>query len=182
MSRLPSKRALSVFTRVVIEGVPKETIGEELNIKPSSVGDIVNRVRQWMHKHGARWDDIAEHERRAAIVCELYVARLDHQWQEAMNAWYRSQQPQTIDKATYKEGGGVKQAEMTRKSQVGDVRFLREAAVLLDKIAAIRGRAPLNVAASSQTPTASVEERRVGYLQLLADYGVGMADVRRNDE
>jgi hypothetical protein len=173
--RPPCKRYREIFTLIEVHGRTYGDVATELGMKQKSIVDICSKVRTWMRRYGARWDRIVENKKRAAIACELYVARLEHQWQEAMAAWYRSQGPQRIDKGIYKEGK-LERGEVTQRSQTGDVRYLRQAAAVLEKICAMKTRPPLSDHEETNdvyVEEATLVERRLELTELLRLYGPG---------
>ena len=173
--RPPCKRYREIFTLIEVHGRTYADVAKELGMKQKSITDICSKVRTWMRRYGARWDRISENKKRAAIACELYVARLEHQWQEAMAAWYRSCSPQRIDKGVYKDGK-LDRGEVTQRSQTGDVRYLRQAASVLEKICAMKQRPPLSDHEETNdvyVEEATLVERRLELTELLRLYGPG---------
>lgn len=173
--RPPSKRYREIFTLVEVHGRTYADVAKELGLQQKSVTDICSKVRTWMRRYGARWDRISESRKRAAIACELYVARLEHQWQEAMAAWYRSTQPKQIAKAVFK-GKVLDRSEVTQRSQTGEVRYLMQAARVLEKICAMKQRPPLSdheETSDVYVEDATLVERRLELDELLKLYGPG---------
>lgn len=179
--RPPCKRYREIFTLVEVHGRTYADVAKQLGLQPKSVTDVCSKVRTWMRRYGARWDRISENKKRAAIACELYVARLEHQWQEAMAAWYRSTEPKQIEKGVFK-GGILDRSEITRRSQTGDVRYLMQAARVLEKICVMKTRPPLSDHEETNdvyVEEATLVERRLELTELLRLYGPGADQASR---
>src|SRR6187551_104204 len=91
--RAPCKRYMQVFTQVMVEGRKPKNVAKSLRMKYKSVIDIVSRVRVYLRQQGASLYLPKPGRIRAIHVRELYLARLEHQWEELMQEWYRSKQP-----------------------------------------------------------------------------------------
>jgi hypothetical protein len=168
--RPPCKRYLEVFTKVEVEGQEHAAVAAEMGLKLRSVVDICSKVRTWMQRHGGRWERITANERRIEIVREILAARLEHQWNEVMAAWYRSKEPQHSEKAVLEGGDTVKRTEVTQRSQTGDVRYLRQALHLLEKICGLRRPDPIPEKEEYDVERATLVERRVELHELLKLY------------
>ena len=158
--RMPCKRYLQVFNRVMVEGRPLDEVARELKLKFESVVDIFYRVRKFMREHGAKLYLPDPGLLRTVNARELYLARLEHQWQQSMEAWHRSKShaEENTVATTSKPGDdqGQKRAEVKRKSQTGDVRYLVQARAILSDIRAF----------STDRPYATPEENHVKQLTL----------------
>jgi hypothetical protein len=165
---------MQVFTLVEIEGRAPVDVAVELGIKQSSVTDVCSKVRTWLRSHGGRWDRITVAQQRLEVARELYAARLDHQWNELMEEWHRSKKPQTGEKGVYGPDNKVKQTEVTRRSKTGDVRYLIQAAHVLEKMHDLRNANSINFTQEEyDVRNATLIERRTELTALLKLYGPG---------
>jgi hypothetical protein len=165
----PCKRYREAFMLVEVNGLTTEEAGAQLGIKPKSVVDMCSKVRTWMQRHGGHWSRIKENARRIEIVRELYAARLEHQWKLVMNAWYLSTQPHKRVKAVYDKEEQVERSEVIRSSQTGNVRYLLQAARVLEKICKLREPE----LSPEEKVNATLIERRTELTELLRLYGPG---------
>ena len=170
---LPNRRKLDAFIRVAIQGRSPDEVARELGLHKRSVETMVAYVRTWMRKHGAVWQEIDERIRASTITCELYLARLEHQWEELMNAWHRSKEPQETKKGRFNPDKTVKYTEVSTRTQTGDVSYLVQAQKLLDTITQIRLQNPSLNQENNRERLASIERRRFRLDQILKLYGPG---------
>lgn len=157
--RMPCKRYLQVFNRVLVEGRPLDEVARDLGLKYESVVSIVHKVRNFLRKHGAKMYLPDPGLLLTINARELYLARLEHQWQQAMEAWHRSKLHAEAEKAAviHKRGGESEQRiEKSRRSQTGDIRCLVQARALLADIRAF----------CTDRPYATPEENHVKQLTL----------------
>ena len=134
---------------------------------------MVASVRTWMRKHGAVWQEIDERIRRSTVTCELYLARLEHQWEELMNAWHRSKEPEQISKGRFNPDKTARYTDVTSRTQTGNVSYLIQAQKLLDLISQIRLQNPSLDQENNRERLASIERRNLRLNQILKLYGPG---------
>jgi hypothetical protein len=136
--RPPSTRSQTIYCRVSVEGRTIDATASEFNITGDTVKRVLRGVRRWM-KLGCQGvpkpsGDAAHGE----ALRDLHVARLEHQWNEVMAAWYRSKQPEETDKAVVDDRKQVK-GEKTRRSQTGEVKYLTHARAIMAEIRQLDG-------------------------------------------
>jgi hypothetical protein len=128
----PSERDQAIFHQIAAEGRSAADIAVLHSLSESYVRQIERRVRRYCQKH-----DLLP---TLAVAKSLYLARLEHQWRETMEAWRRSRQDVEVSKATKLTEDGKPEktkAERTTRSQNGDVRLLRHALKILERIDAM---------------------------------------------
>lgn len=172
----PCKRYMQVFTRVVIEGRTQEEVAQELGLKYESVVNICYKVKAYLREHGASLYLPNQRRMRAIHARELYLARLEHQWEQLMQEWYRSKQPAESEKAGNVEGDGKnqKRAERQRKTQTGNVKYLIEARANLREIREICMSRPYATKEQNHVKLLTLKQREAICDRLLAENGVGV--------
>src|SRR5690349_7928460 len=114
--RPPSKRYQTIYCRVAVEGRAIDAVASEFAIAVETVKRIVRRVRRWLQAGGQGLPEVDRAVVGGAALRNLHLARLEHQWDEVMAAWYRSTRPEEVEKATVDEKKQLK-GEKTRRSQ-----------------------------------------------------------------
>ena len=171
--KLPSLRNIDAFIHVAIEGRTSADVAREMGLRQRSVETMVASVRTWMRKHGAVWQEIDERIRRSTATCELYLARLEHQWEEVMNAWHRSKEPEQVTKGRFNPDKTSKYTDITSRTQTGNVSYLIQAQKLLDLISQIRLQNPSLDQENNRARLAAIERRNLRLNQILKLYGPG---------
>jgi len=95
--------------------ITQKALSEELNMSFQNVSKRLQQIRkQWRESPIRDWNELTE----------LKLAELEFLKQEALDAWYRSQENAVAYKESSDNHGGKQ--ETTVKGQVGDVKFLAE--------------------------------------------------------
>ncbi len=157
-------RDREIFRIVAVEGRSTSDVARDFSLSQRHVQRIVRRtqrqlvLRQLMRAPDPRW------------LSEMHLRRLEHQWQEAMVAWYRSHLPSETIKYSTERGSDKAKIERTRREQQGDVRYLENARRILADIRALIAGGALGDAGEgfADVSTLTVDQRRTE-LALLAD-------------
>jgi hypothetical protein len=176
--RAPCKRYMQVFTQVIIEGRKLRDVAKSLRLKQKSILDIVSRVRVYLRKQGASLYLPNPGRMRAIHVRELYLARLEHQWEELMQEWYRSKRPARADKVGSVEvEGGKKQkrGEHQRKTQTGDVKYLKDARAILREIRELCMNRPYATKEQNYVKLLTLKQREDAFDRIVAEISDGSA-------
>jgi hypothetical protein len=176
--RAPCKRYMQVFTQVMVEGRKPRNVAKSLRLKQKSVVDIVSRVRVYLREQGASFYLPNAGRIRAMHVRELFLARLEHQWDELMEEWYRSKRPARADKVGSNEiEGGKKQkrAEHQRKTQTGDVKYLKDARAILREIRELCMNRPYATKEQNHVKLLTLKQREDGIDRILKEIRDGIA-------
>jgi hypothetical protein len=107
----------------------------------------------------------------------LYLVRLEHQYQELMQAWYRSQQWAEMHKAgVVKKKGEVESSrgEQMRKTQSGNVDYLIQARQILRDIRQICVHRPYATKEENHVKHLTLKQRENDCDRLLAENGIGL--------
>jgi len=126
----PSTRDVSIYRRAMIEGRPRAEIAAEESLSESRVHSIVRAIERWLAQAQLRQDP--------NFLKVTHLQRLEHQWREVMQAWRRSREAEETTRISTEEGKPRK-AEVTRRAQVGDVKYLDEARKILTAIRELCG-------------------------------------------
>lgn len=137
---LTHEQAKSIYRAVIVEGRPLGQIAATHGVSEESA---MATIQRYLERHVPLALEL--HDTR---VRRLHLARLEHQWREAMNAWYRSIQREEIVKvsseghdadanSTAKDEGAAarrgskRKIERTTLNPCGDVRYLEQARRIL---------------------------------------------------
>ncbi|MCA9268651.1 MAG: hypothetical protein KDA41_09280 [Planctomycetales bacterium] len=99
---LPTQEQRRLYRRIYVEGRFPQQVAAEFGMSVAQVLTAARRV--------ARWFLLVQPMTDAQDVAALHLHRLEHQWQEAMQAWHRSGQQEEVLKVSY-EGAGQDEAE-----------------------------------------------------------------------
>lgn len=135
--RPPSDRDYSIFERVLVEGRTRQQVAQDVGLSRQRVGTIARQVAIWLSKNIIANDP--------AEVFSTHIRRLEHQWREAMDAWYESRDGEEtlkviLDDASTKNqtkgnhGKSRERKEKTVRNKPGDIRFLWHARVVMAEI------------------------------------------------
>jgi hypothetical protein len=169
---------MQVFTKILVEGRKPRNVAKSLRLKQQSVIDIAQRVRSYLRTQGASLYLPDAGRMRAINARELYIARLEHQWEELMQEWRRSKRPARTVKAGNNEvEGGKKQkrSEVQRKSQTGDVKYLKDARAILREIRELCMNRPYATKEQNHVKLLTLKQREDAFDRLVAEIGDGIA-------
>ena len=124
----PSERDRAIFRAVAVEGRPAAEVAAEHGLTAAHLQRIVRKIERLLAERS-----ILE---EPPWVRVLHLRRLEHQWNEAMVAWYRSQLPHEVMKATLDPAAKKQRIERTVRPRTGDIRYLEHARKLLAEIRA----------------------------------------------
>lgn len=157
-----SERDRGIFQQVAVEGRSLDEVArrEQLSVKQ------IRRIAQ----HAARVLALRSFHSEAPWVRAMHLHRLEHQWQEAMLAWYRSQLDQETVKLTRKTPTAEPSVESVHVKQAGDVRYLDYARRLLGEIRQLGGVHDLSTGGEiyATVETLSFEQRTAEFHRLVA--------------
>jgi hypothetical protein len=131
----PSNRTQAIYCRVMIEGCPVEQVAKEYAVGVERIKKVVCEVKRWIRRTPGGVPLDATRETGLALR-QLHLARLEHQWEQLMLAWYRSTQAEETEKVVGDEKGQRK-AEKTRRTQTGDVKYLEQARQIMAEMRAL---------------------------------------------
>ena len=176
--RPPSRGYLHIFFKVCVEGRTAEEVAKEQGIKVESVRDVVWKVRSFMRKHGA--EPVMEHPSMhpAAMVREVYLARLEAQWRELLQAWRDSKQEQGVRKVNHvvrSDGKEEKRTEIVQKTQTGGHPYLTQARQLLRELIKLVGQPQPNEQGAEYVRRLTLEQREKEVDCWLLEFGDGGA-------
>jgi len=144
--QIPGEREREIYREVAIHGRLPAQIAARFEMSEARVRGIVHRVRRWLAQVHLPVD--------LRGVQAMHLHRLEHQWQEAMSAWYRSGSKEETVKASYEDlrkkpagrakspaanvaktasgkvkpdEDGKRKVERTTRAPCGDVRYLEQA-------------------------------------------------------
>jgi hypothetical protein len=155
-------RDRNIFQQVAVEGRKLDDVAqtEQLSVKQT------RRIVQ----HASRVFALRSFHHEAPHVRAMHLQRLEHQWQEAMYAWYRSQNEIETYK-TFKKGPKAEPSiERTSVKQCGDVRYLEYARKLLGEIRQLGGVNDLSTggAVYATVETLTLEQRTAEFHRIVA--------------
>ena len=157
-----SERDRNIFQQVAVEGRHYDVVAkkEQLSVKQ------IRRVVQ----HVSRIFALRSWHSEAPSVRAMHLLRLEHQWGEAMLAWYRSQCDEVVLKATKKTPDDKPSVESVTTNQAGDVRYLEYARKLLGEIRQLGGVADLHTQGETYATveTLTIEQRTTEFYRLVA--------------
>jgi hypothetical protein len=157
-----SERDRGIFERVVVEGRRLEEVAdaEQLSVKQ------IRRIVQ----HVSRVLALRSLHQEAPWVRAMHLRRLEHQWQEVMLAWYRSQHAAVVKKVSKKSPTAEPSTERVSTQQSGDVRYLEYARKLLGEIRALGGVEDFTRGAETYATveTLTIEQRTAEFHRLVA--------------
>lgn len=166
----PTKRSQAIYCRVVIEGCDVEQVARDFRIGVPRVKQLVGQVRSWIRGAKRSVDEERTGDDSSSLR-QLHLARLEHQWEQVMLAWYRSTQVEETEKVLADEKGQRK-AEKTRRSQTGDVRYLEQARAIMQEIRELLGDALNQQPAEEQhVESLTLDEREAALDRLLENLG-----------
>ena len=125
--QLPNEQERSVYREIVIRGRTAQQLAAALKLSEARIQGMVERVRRWINQLPIPVD--------VRAMQSLHLARLEHQWHEAMSAWYQSNNKEETIKSSYEDhkrkaaaaGDGKRKVERTTRQPCGDVRYLEQA-------------------------------------------------------
>jgi hypothetical protein len=157
-----SDRDREIFRKVVVEGRLTSDVARDFSLSQRHVQRIVRHCErlaalgQFQHSTQPRWLGV------------MHVQRLEHQWREAMVAWYRSQHTLETVRYSTERGSDKAKVDRTRREQQGDVKYLAHARRILSDIRALVVGGALGDAAEGliDVSTLTFDERRTELLEL----------------
>ena len=125
--QLPNEQERRVYREIAIRGRTTRQLAESLKLPEVRIQGMVERVRRWIDQF-----PIPVNVRG---MQSQHLARLEHQWHEAMTAWYRSGSKEETIKSSYEDQrkqaaaseDGKRKVERTTREPCGDVRYLEQA-------------------------------------------------------
>ena len=129
-----------LFERAVVEGARPSELCQELGVSHDKLERVVRARQKVMLRPSAKRLQEQRRVDSGRMAKEIYKLRLNHLWQEAMNAWRKS----LVDQATEKQsqGGESEKTETTRRPQTGDARYLQLAWRLAEEAYRLEGDLP----------------------------------------
>jgi hypothetical protein len=158
----PSDRDLEIFRKVAVEGHCRSELAKEYSLSERSIRHVLRKTQQWV---AARFFTPDSPEVRS-----LHLQRLEHQWEEVMVAWYRSQLPLEMTR-TWKDDKGRTGAQVVRRMRTGEPRYLEHARRILADIRRLGADGQVAPSALEMdyvdVATLTPEQRRAEFVQLL---------------
>ncbi len=154
----PTPQTREIFRQVVVLGIPPTEVAQKFGLRRQSVYKAVARMRAYLHQH------LLSGSQAKFPLAQMHLERLELQWQEAINAWFRSQEEAETTK-TSRDGANAdnEKIEHTTRSTTGDVRYLQLAQRLLCEIRALvdgPSAADLPLEVKPDEPDLTAEQRR----------------------
>jgi hypothetical protein len=158
----PEERDQEIFRKIAVEGRDITAVAREHQLSPQHVRRIVRVTQRQLALRSLELDTPA--------VREMHLLRLEHQWQEAMVAWYRSQlgeQKLKINRKGEKEPPEL--VESTKTESCGDVGYLEYAREVLGEMRQLGGIPDLSQQGlfHDHVEQLTFDERRARFDQLL---------------
>ncbi|PHS03543.1 MAG: hypothetical protein COA78_17685, partial [Blastopirellula sp.] len=157
---------------IIVEGLSVKEVASQHNLTVLEVEAIVNEQNQLALAHA---NCLPEESSNSPII---HLRRLEHQWREAMAAWYRSQKEEETTKVSRSTGARSpgEKMEQTRKTTPGDVRYLQLAQRLLSEIKELHDQIKADhesaqLGALTDVNSLTLEQRREELRQLLDQFG-----------
>ena len=125
--QIPGEQERRVYREIAIRGRTAKQLAESMKLPETRIQGMVERVRRWIDQFPVPVD--------ARAMQSQHLARLEHQWHEAMTAWYRSGGKEETIKSSYEDQrkqaaaskDGKRKVERTTRQPCGDVRYLEQA-------------------------------------------------------
>ena len=157
-----------MYCRVVIEGCAMEQVAKEFNVRLQRLKIVIAEVKRWLR----RTPGTLEHANKCEtgrVLLDLHLARLEHQWEQLMLAWYRSTQAEETEKVIGDEKGQRK-AEKIRRTQTGDVKYLEHAREIMAEMRRLSmSEAPNSTAQEQEHVESLTLEQRQAALDCLLE-------------
>lgn len=155
-------RDRNIFQQVAVEGRKLDDVAqiEQLSVKQT------RRIVQ----HASRVLALRSFNSEAPWVRAMHLHRLEHQWQEAMYAWYRSQRDEETLKVKRETPTSQPSVERVHVKQSGDVRYLEYARKLLGEIRQLGGVPDLQTGGEiyATVETLTLEQRTAEFHRIVA--------------
>jgi hypothetical protein len=169
-----SERDREIFRKVVVEGRLTSDVARDFSLSQRHVQRIVRHCErlaalgQFQHSTQPRWLGV------------MHVQRLEHQWREAMVAWYRSQHTLETVRYSTERGSDKGKIDRTRREQQGDAKYLAHARRILADIRTLIVGGALGDAAEGliDVSTLTFDERR----EELAQLAIELRDREREEK
>ena len=122
--QIPNEQERSIYREVAVRGRATKELASQLKLSEARIQGIIRRVRRWLEQVHLPID--------VRSLQSMHLARLEHQWHEAMSAWYRSGNKDETIKSSYEDQkrevkDGKRKVERTTRQPCGDVRYLEQA-------------------------------------------------------
>ena len=149
--QIPDEQQRRIYREVCIIGRRPAEVAKAANLSENRVNAIVYRVRKWL-------EQVTMPINFRALQA-LHLQRLEHQWHEAMSAWYRSgskdetvkvaleegkqktASPSANGRAKPASGEGKRKVEKTTRETYGDVRYLEQARKIMAEFRSLSAEA-----------------------------------------
>jgi hypothetical protein len=159
-----------IYFRVMVEGRALDSVAQEYSVVPATIRATVRRVQRWL-REARSWLPDESFESSLEMLRLVHLARLEHQWEQAMNAWYRSLQAEETQKISGEEVGKRK-AERILQSRTGEVKYLQQAREILQEIRSLAGTATIAPPGdTNHAESLTVEQRAMALDHLLETLG-----------
>lgn len=150
-STSPSSRSQAIYCRVMIEGCSIEQVAKDCEVGVARIKTIVAEVRRWIRRSPG--GNVLDSKTESGLALrQLHIARLEHQWEQTMLAWYRSMQVEETEKVVGDEQGKRK-AEKTRRTQTGDVKYLQQAREIMAEMRLLIANTTSGTNLNTEEPT-----------------------------
>ena len=149
--QIPGEQEREIYRQVSVEGRFAEDVAADYEISEARVRRILQRVRRWLEQ--------VHMPINVRGLQALHLQRLEHQWHEAMSAWYRSGRKDETIKSSYEDSkrrtagssskpktgksaeDGRRKVERTTREPCGDVRYLEQARKIMAQVRALSAEA-----------------------------------------
>jgi hypothetical protein len=157
-----SERDRGIFQQVAVEGRQYDEVAKKEELCVKQIRRIVQRTSRVLALRSWRSE--------APWVRAMHLRRLEHQWQETMLAWYRSQRDECVVKVTKKTPDAEPSVESVTTKQAGDVRYLEYARRLLGEIRQLGGVSDLSTGGDvyATVETLTIEQRTAEFHRIIA--------------
>lgn len=135
--QIPGEQERATYREVAIRGRTPKQLAADLKISEARIQGMVERVRRWLSQMSLPVD--------LRALQTQHLARLEHQWHEAMSAWYRSSNMEETIKSSWEDQkqqkappkDGKRKVERTTREPCGDVRYLEQARKIMAEYRAL---------------------------------------------
>jgi hypothetical protein len=153
----PSGREFEIYRRTAVEGRTTRDVAAEFEMSQTRVVQLRNRVLEWIGTHLPPLNRLSKAE-RLRVAETLECEQLQHQYDEAMEAWRKSQ---GVLQTTRRLGMATHDAVTVLRDTQGDPRYLRLAGTI-SKVIAKQGMVLMPDPGSAQVIPVHVADDPVG--------------------
>ena len=124
--QIPNQQERAIYREVAVCGRTTTQLAQQLNLPKARVAGIVRRVQRWLDQVHLPID--------VRALQSMHLARLEHQWHEAMSAWYESSSKEETIKSSWEDQkkkaaaaeDGKRKVERTTRQPSAGVRYLEQ--------------------------------------------------------